>query len=63
MNKEKIMLYAITGSHNVKALERALDIANDFLECGAVVYVKVKGKDDFVKLEKIETKVMIMPFI
>lgn len=63
MNKEKIMLYAITGSHNVKALERALDIVNDFLECGAVVYVKVKGKDDFEKLESINTDAIIMPFI
>ena len=63
MNKEKIMLCAITGSHNVKALERALDIVNDFLECGAVVYVKVKGKDDFEKLESINTDAIIMPFI
>ena len=63
MIDNKTMLCAIAGKHNMEVLEKTLDTVNEFLDSGAVIYVKVKGKDDFLKLEKIETKVMIMPFI
>lgn len=63
MIDNKTMLCAIADKHNMEVLEGALDTVNEFLDSGAVIYVKVKGKDGFIKLEKIETRVMIMPFI
>ena len=63
MIDNKTMLCEIAGKHNMEVLEVALNTVNEFLDSGAVNYVKVKGKDGFVKLEKIETRVMIMPFI
>ena len=63
MIDNKTLLCAIAGKHNMEILEKTLDTVNEFLDSGAVIYVKVKGKDDFVKLERIETKVMLMPFI
>lgn len=63
MEDTKLVLSALTGAHNMKALERALSTVNEFLDCGAVVFVKTKGNSDLVKLEQIDTSAIIMPFV
>lgn len=63
MDNAKIVLSAIAGGHNMKALENAVNTVNSFLECGAVVFVKTNGNEDLVKLEQIDTSAIIIPFV
>lgn len=39
---------------NTKEFARAIDIVNKFLDCGAIVFVKVKGNEKLVRLEQID---------
>lgn len=39
---------------NAKEFARAIDTVNKFLDCGAIVFVKVKGNEKLVRLEQID---------
>ena len=61
MDDTKLVLSAIVEAHNMKTLESAVNTVNEFLECGAVVFVKIKGSRSLAKLERIDTSAMVIP--
>lgn len=61
MNDTKLVLSAIVEAHNMKTLEKAVETVNEFLECGAVVFVKIKGNGSLTRLERIDTGAMVIP--
>ncbi len=61
MDDTKLVLSAIVEAHNMKTLESAVNTVNEFLECGAVVFVKIKGDTGLRKLEQIDTCALVIP--